>query len=75
MALLLLGWYVLQAGIDSPKQEKQDAKKYGKNADTDGIGLLEDLYDAVQKCSDPQEPLEECSQHEGANNGDIDNLG
>lgn len=58
-----------------PKEEEEDSKEDGQDADGNGLGLLEDLDDAVEKGSDPEKPLEEGGQHEGTNDGDVDNLG
>lgn len=62
-------------GLSLPKQEEEDTKEDGENADTDRLGFLENLDDAVHEGSDPQEPFQERRKHERANDGDIDNLG
>jgi hypothetical protein len=74
MALALLDWNAAKCKVCSPKTEKEETEEDGQNAHTDGLGLLEDLDNAVQEGSNPQEPLKEGCKHDSANNGDVDNL-
>jgi hypothetical protein len=74
MALRLLASTGTVGGWSIPEQEEENTEEDGQNADAHGLGLLEDLDNAVQEGSDPEKPLEEGCQHEGADDGDIDNL-
>lgn len=57
-----------------PEEKEEDAEEDGQNAHADGLCFLEDLDNAVHERSDPEEPLEESREHEGADDGDVDNL-
>ena len=74
MALLLLVGFQTEGWRHLPKKEEHDTKEDRQDADADCLGLLEDLDDTVQKCSNPEEPFEQGGQHETSNNGNIDNL-
>ena len=39
------------------------------------LRLLKNFDEAIDESGQPQEPFEESSEHDGADNGDIDNLG
>jgi hypothetical protein len=74
MALMLLEWNVEAQRRYLPKAEEEKTEENRQNADTDRLGLLEDLDNAVQEGSNPQEPLEEGCKHDSADNGNINNL-
>lgn len=57
-----------------PESEEEDTEEDGQNADTDRLGLLEDLDNAVQESGNPEEPLEQGSQHETTDDGNVGNL-
>jgi hypothetical protein len=57
-----------------PKTEEEDSEEDGQQADTDLLGLLEDLDQAVCESSDPEEPFEQSSKHDTSDNGNVDNL-
>lgn len=61
-------------GMYLPETEEEDTEENGQDAHTDCLCLLEDLDNAVQKRSNPEEPFEEGCEHERADNGDIDDL-
>jgi hypothetical protein len=61
-------------GICLPETEEEDTEENAQNADADGLSLLEDLDNAVHEGSDPEKPLQECHQHERANDGNVNNL-
>jgi hypothetical protein len=74
MALVWLDKNVVVEALSLPETKEEETEEDGQNADTDGLGLLENLDNAVHERSNPQEPLEECCKHDGADDGDIDNL-
>jgi hypothetical protein len=57
-----------------PEAEEQDAEEHGEQSHTHGLGLLEDLDDAVQERGDPEKPLKKSSKHDTANDGYVDDL-
>jgi hypothetical protein len=57
-----------------PKTEEEDSEEDGQQPDTDLLGLLEDLDQAVCESSDPEEPFEQSSKHDTSDNGNVDNL-
>jgi hypothetical protein len=60
--------------IDLPETEEKKSEKDGQNANTHCLCLLEDFNNAVQERGNPQEPLEECREHDSANDSNINNL-
>lgn len=59
---------------DLPECEEEKTEEDGQNSDTDGLCLLENLDDAVQEGSNPEEPFKQSGQHDSTDNGDIDDL-
>lgn len=74
MALILLEENATAERMCLPKTEEEETEENRQDAYADCLGLLEDLDNAVQERSNPQEPLEKCCKHDSADNGDIDNL-
>lgn len=62
------------ARVLSPQKAEQDPDNHGKHFDAEIFGLAVYLDKAVEECRQPQKPLEECSEHDAANNGDVHNL-
>jgi hypothetical protein len=61
-------------GLNLPETEEEKSEKDGQNANTDCLRLLEDLDNAVHEGGNPQEPLEECREHDSADDGNVNNL-
>lgn len=57
MALLLLDTVVMGKSGCIPEGEEEDTEENGQDANTDRLGLLKDLDNAVQESGNPKEPL------------------
>jgi hypothetical protein len=74
MALLLLELFWEAGGVSVPEAEEEDSEEDGQYPYTDGLGLLEDLDQAICEGSNPEKPFEKGSKHDTADDGDVDNL-
>ena len=57
-----------------PEAEEHDTEEHGEQSHAHGLGLLENLDDAVQERGDPEKPLKKSSKHDTANDGYVDDL-
>jgi hypothetical protein len=74
IALVLLDIASMAGRLCLPKTEEENTEENGQNANTNCLGLLENLHNAVQKGGDPEEPFEQSSYHESTNDGNINDL-
>jgi len=59
---------------DGTKRCEEDHHNDGQDPYTNSVGFLENFDQAVQESSDPKEPLEQSCKHDGADDGDIDDI-
>jgi hypothetical protein len=74
MALILLDIVSSARRFCLPETEEQNTEENRQNPNAHGLGLLENLDNAVQEGGDPKEPFEQSSQHEKADDGNVNNL-